>query len=93
MRYGVEFMEFQFVLRANIDVCAFILCAVAVLWSGKYYATLATHHCLERYSWPTCNTSSVMFHFVSVHADFVTAYDSFQSICFAEPFCYIWSEL
>ena len=37
MRYGVEFVEIEFKLRTDVDIGAFVLCAVTVFWCGEDY--------------------------------------------------------
>lgn len=41
----------------------------------------------------TCDTAPVVLHFISVHANFVTANDGLQAVLLTESFGDVWTEL
>jgi hypothetical protein len=36
VRYCIKLVEFELVIRADVDVCPLILGAIAVFWGRKY---------------------------------------------------------
>jgi len=71
---GVEFVEFEFVVRADIDVGTFVLSAVTIPWCREDFQGLV----LRRETvWGknTCNASPVMFFLVPFHPHFMAAND------------------
>ena len=83
MWHGVELVELEIVIRANIDISAFVLSAVAVLGSGKDWHQLVAEwkkQLIQR----TCNALPIVLLLVTFHSHFVAADNSIKSVVLTE---------
>jgi len=93
MWYGIELVEVEFEIMADIDVGTLILSAVAVLRSREDWWLVSRNLLAVKSSVRTCDAPPIMLYLIALHADLVTSNDSFQSVCFAETFRHVWSKL
>ena len=92
MGHSIEFVEVELEIRADVDICAFVFGAVAILWCRKDCAGIS-HDSLICRSVLTSDTSSIMLDLIAFHSHLVTSDNGIEAIGFTESFGDIGPEL
>jgi hypothetical protein len=93
MRNGIELMEAELVLGADIDISTSVLCLVAVLGRREDLNDISLDR--DRFSTrtPTSDAFAVVLLLVTIHADLVRTDDSVEAVLVTESLRDIWAEL